>query len=364
MARSARYLVRISVVIPAYNAGAFIDDAIESARAQDYPPAEIVVVNDGSVDRDYDELEERYPGTRVVTQKNRGVSAARNAGCQVSECEYIALLDADDVWFPGKLRAQVEALENDTQCAAVYCNGVIWRSSDGDRHIPLPSPPPRSAESVLETVRLRYEDFLLGLPVAPSTMLIKKAAWQAIGGFDESRRYAEDQEFNIRLSRKFSATVIKMAGVLYRRHHASATASLQRENHWADMIKECVSRYGTVNPDGKPIDAIKLSAHIGALHFLHGYGHYTHGNVDVARKELRDAVRYDRRNMRYAAYRTLSAVPLSRSLVNGFRSARTSILRRKSHNESMGLSEFGDIGADREWLYKMGGLHRCTVANR
>ena len=357
MARSARYLVRISVVIPAYNAGAFIDDAIESARAQDYPPAEIIVVNDGSVDRDYDELEERYPGTRVVTQKNRGVSAARNAGCQVSECEYIALLDADDVWFPGKLRAQVEALENDTQCAAVYCNGVIWRSSDGDRHIPLPSPPPRSAESVLETVRLRYEDFLLGLPVAPSTMLIKKAAWQAIGGFDESRRYAEDQEFNIRLSRKFSATVIKMAGVLYRRHHASATASLQRENHWADMIKECVSRYGAVNPDGKPIDAIKLSAHIGALHFFHGYGHYMYGEVDVARKEFLEAIRRDKRNVKYSMYRVLSSLPWSRSIVSSAISIKSSRLWRRSRGESIGISAFGDIGADRTWLEQKYGLH-------
>lgn len=77
--------------------------------AQDWPADESIVGNDGSTDRDDDELSRLAGNIRVVNQSNRGVSAARNRGCELATSEYIAIIDADDAWLPGKLRSSNDA---------------------------------------------------------------------------------------------------------------------------------------------------------------------------------------------------------------------------------------------------------------
>jgi glycosyltransferase involved in cell wall biosynthesis len=99
----------ISVIIPAYDAARHVAEAIESALAQDLRPAEVVVVDDGSTDGTA-EVVRRFEAVSLVQQPNAGAGAARNTGVERATGELYAFLDADDVWLPGKLRAQVEAL--------------------------------------------------------------------------------------------------------------------------------------------------------------------------------------------------------------------------------------------------------------
>ena len=115
----------VSVVIPAYNASATIDETLRSVRSQTHHALEIIVVDDGSTD-DTDAIVKRHASIddriRVVTQDNAGLAAARNAGWRDAGSDLIAFLDADDLWAPTKIERQLEALEaGGQQVGLVYC---------------------------------------------------------------------------------------------------------------------------------------------------------------------------------------------------------------------------------------------------
>jgi glycosyltransferase involved in cell wall biosynthesis len=98
----------VSVVIPTYNGGAYISQAIDSLLAQTLPPAEIIVVDDGSTDDTRGALAPYGASIRYFRQQNRDVFAARNRGVEKAKHELIAFLDSDDVWHPRKLELQTK----------------------------------------------------------------------------------------------------------------------------------------------------------------------------------------------------------------------------------------------------------------
>ena len=98
---------RVSVVLPTYNRGWILEQAVESVLGQDYANFELIVVDDGSTDNTNGLLSRFGDRITVIRQANRGVSAARNAGIRASNGELITLLDSDDTWLPGKVTAQV-----------------------------------------------------------------------------------------------------------------------------------------------------------------------------------------------------------------------------------------------------------------
>ena len=106
---------RVSVLIPCYNAAAFLGQAIESVLAQTYQDFEIIVVDDGSAD-----LVGAYEGVRCVRKEHSGISATRNRAVAEAKGEFIAFLDADDLWAPEKLEKQVAYLDSHPQCALVH----------------------------------------------------------------------------------------------------------------------------------------------------------------------------------------------------------------------------------------------------
>ncbi|PIZ44424.1 hypothetical protein COY31_02670, partial [Candidatus Wolfebacteria bacterium CG_4_10_14_0_2_um_filter_39_18] len=105
---------RVSIIIPAYNAASFIGDSVRSALTQTYPNKEIVVVDDGSTDDTRAILEEYIKSGQIkyFYQENKGPAAARNLGIKNSSGEFIAFLDADDVWLPEKLKKQIDLFKN------------------------------------------------------------------------------------------------------------------------------------------------------------------------------------------------------------------------------------------------------------
>src|SRR5947209_13220762 len=105
----------VSVIIPTYNHGRFIADAIESVLAQTYPVSEIIVVDDGSTDETQEVVEKFGEKVRYIEQANAGVSAARNTGIENSDGDLVAFLDADDTWLPEKIEKQVAKFGADKQ---------------------------------------------------------------------------------------------------------------------------------------------------------------------------------------------------------------------------------------------------------
>ena len=177
--------MKISVVIPAYNAERFLPRCLNSVFAQTLEPAEVIVVDDGSTDHSAETA--RKLGARVISRLNGGLSAARNTGVQNSSSEWVALLDADDMWSPEKLRAQADRVEADT--VLVY-TGIRVFSDDGVRSTSL-GVSPAEARRVL-----RYRN-----PITPSSVIARREALARNGGFREDVRACEDWEMWVRLQR-------------------------------------------------------------------------------------------------------------------------------------------------------------------
>lgn len=209
----------ISVVIPAYNAEAFIGEALESVMAQSYRPLEVIVVDDGSTDNTGGVVEQ-FAGkaaaefeVRYVRQQNGGPSRARNAGIKAAQGEFIALLDADDQWCQSKLQLQMELFERNESIDLVFCNvrfirngkpcGVMF-GDDG------------SATSfkhdhgvVLDPVAgLLKENF-----VNTSAVVARRKCFEVGFFFNENRKYAEDWELWLKIAARFTLGYVPEVGV-------------------------------------------------------------------------------------------------------------------------------------------------------
>lgn len=306
----------ISVIIPAFNVGAFIGQAIASVIAQDWQVDEIFVINDGSTDRDYADLTGLARKVHVIDQPNLGVSAARNRGCQLASSEYVAILDGDDVWLPGKLRRQMLHLLNNPNCDAIYfTDGLPWYPKPDGVTWPLPEEVGEAVPADAPVRKIEYSEFLFGLPTAGCTMVVKKAVWMKIGGFDEERRYGEDQDFNLRLAARYHVDAVVGCGMLYRQHPGSATRKLQNPNHWADVISSAAARLDISDNGLEPVDPARLRRRLSELHNFHGYAHFWHGDVGIARREFRRALSYWPLNARASIYLSLAGIPLATALL-------------------------------------------------
>jgi glycosyltransferase involved in cell wall biosynthesis len=182
----------VAVVIPAWDSARTLSAAIASAFAQTRPPAEVVVVDDGSRD-DSARVAERG-GARVLRRENGGPGAARNTGVQASACEWIAFLDADDRFEPAKLERQLGALAATglSACATeawVERAGALPFRKNAGRRVPA---------------RIGYPDLLRGNPIVCSSMVVRRELLREVGLFDEDRDLiaTEDYDLWLRVARR------------------------------------------------------------------------------------------------------------------------------------------------------------------
>jgi len=205
----------VSVIIPNYNYGRFLSEAIDSVLAQTYSNVEIVVVDDGSSDNSLEILAEyEKKGIKVVRQKNSGVGAARNTGVKNSSGDLIAFLDADDVWLPQKIEKQVERLLSNRDFGLVTC---AIREFDAAGNTIYGETHAKGKEGWCA------EDILLFKPVTPgpgSSTLIWRELFEKAGGFDERKEMhpLEDWEFLYRAARISQIAFVPEALVEYRNH--------------------------------------------------------------------------------------------------------------------------------------------------
>ena len=215
----------VSVVIPSFNYGRFVGDAVESALGQTYPDLEVIVVDDGSTDDTQRVLKRFGSRIRYVYQNNRGLSAARNTGVRLANGEWIALLDADDVWHPRKTEVQLAAGQS---IAGVGLIGSL----------PADVLPPAldSAPSIRE---LSVRDFLLSIRTGPSGTLIRRTCFDAVGLFDENLRSIEDRDMWLRIAARFAAVQVASPCWWYRPHQGqmSRRAAPMLENYERVLTK-------------------------------------------------------------------------------------------------------------------------------
>ncbi|HVH43469.1 MAG TPA: glycosyltransferase family 2 protein [Labilithrix sp.] len=197
-------LPTVSAIIPSYNYGHFVTEAVDSVLAQKYEPAlEVIVVDDGSKDDTRERLKKYDGKIRYIYQENRGLSGARNTGIRAATGEWIALLDADDLWHPEKTALQMRV-------AREHEFDVI--GSPGKRFMPEtldPNPPVR---------RFDATDFLTGTHFSSSTTIAQRRCFDVVGFFDETLRSVEDRDMWLRLSARFLVGAIDSPCAMHRAH--------------------------------------------------------------------------------------------------------------------------------------------------
>lgn len=208
----------ISVVIPAYNAARTLNATVLSVFEQSVQDFEIIIVDDGSKDNTV-EIAEAIGDSRVqvIRQTNGGASAARNTGIKAARGEYVAFLDADDLWMPHKLERQLEVLTNEKDITAVQ-SGVYYVNNDLE--IISVGRCFESKDVLLETL------FFQNLPGLMSTLIVKRDQFDSIGVFDTKLVILEDWELAIRLSRYCNLKSIEEPLALYRQFPGNRSRDL------------------------------------------------------------------------------------------------------------------------------------------
>jgi len=184
----------VSVVIPAYNSAHFLPKAIASVRAQQWPGLELIVVDDGSTDDTEAVVRELSRGedVRFLRQENAGAESARNKGIATARGEWIAFLDADDVWLPGKLEAQFVELEKRANAAFSYTDETLRFESGKERDVKCG-----------KDGRPLLLQLLGGNLFATPTVIVRRDCLQEVGLFDARLRTGEDWDLWIRLAAHF-----------------------------------------------------------------------------------------------------------------------------------------------------------------
>ncbi|HEX8549244.1 MAG TPA: glycosyltransferase [Cytophagaceae bacterium] len=201
----------VSVIIPAYNAKQFIYESVSSALDSKGVAVEVIVVDDGSTDGTVEELSKIINHRLIIIQtKNKGVASARNTGLMEAKGNYIAFLDADDVFEPENLEAKVRYLETFGGTSLVYSSVSIFDGESGDE-----------LEIKRGRADIKLKDFLefnRGGVYCPSSVLITREALLHAGNFDISLATAADLDLWIRLAKHGSIGYIDKPLVKYRVH--------------------------------------------------------------------------------------------------------------------------------------------------
>ena len=202
--------LQVSVVLPTYNRGWIVAQAVDSVLDQTYGNVELIVVDDGSIDDTPQLLSAYGDRLRTIRQENRGVSAARNAGIRAAGGDLIALLDSDDAWLPGKVTAQVDFFQ--AKPDALICqteevwirNGV--RVNPGKRH--------RKEAGMI------FERSLALCLVSPSAVMMRRSLLDEVGLFDESLPACEDYDLWLRIAWRYPIHLIDQPLIVKRGGHA------------------------------------------------------------------------------------------------------------------------------------------------
>jgi glycosyltransferase involved in cell wall biosynthesis len=211
---------KVSVVIPAYNAMAFLPETLKSVLEQTFTDFEVLIINDGSSDNVVEwAAQVTDPRVTLITQENQRVSAARNTGIANAQGEYIAFLDADDLWEPTKLEKQVHCLDDNPAVGLVY----TWTLLVDQQNNPTGRVFASHAEGNI------WQELLENDPISSgSSAMVRRECFDAVGVFDRSLAYAPDLDMWVRIAFDYPVAVIKEPLLRYRQIPNSFSRNRQK----------------------------------------------------------------------------------------------------------------------------------------
>jgi glycosyltransferase involved in cell wall biosynthesis len=181
--------MRISVIVPTYNRAQTLPRALDSVLSQTHPADEIIVVDDGSQDDTGGLIRQRYPQVRYFHQRNGGVSRARNLGIAEARGDWIALLDSDDAWLPGKLAAQRDALRAAPGLRLCHTQEIWFRHGARVNQM----------RKHLKSGGFIFRACLPRCVISPSSALLHRSLFDEAGTFDENLPACEDYDMWLRI---------------------------------------------------------------------------------------------------------------------------------------------------------------------
>ncbi len=240
----------VTVVIAAYNSAHYIGQTLDSVKAQTFTDYEVIVVNDGSSDRE--ELErilDSHPLPIIyLSQENKGVSAARNAAIRIGRGEFYAQLDADDQWTPDYLEVQLGILSDEPGVTLVYPNAtIVGDGSDGTVEFMKISPSEGDVS---------FESLVRQKCVVMTCVTARMSAIREAGMFDEALRSCEDFDLWLRIAKNGGRIVYhRRALALYRRHEGSLSSDrVWMTRHLLAVFEKCARTFQLTPAEKKILD--------------------------------------------------------------------------------------------------------------
>ena len=203
----------VTVIIPVYNKEKYIARAIESVLRQSHDNFELLIINDGSQDKSMENIKKYSdPRIRVISQENKGVSAARNRGIKEANSKLVSFLDADDEYNKDFLKHIIELHQN-YDSAGIYSTSYEVITPNGRRIIPkILNVPKHPQGGIIEDY---FKTILLSYPTTSSSSAVRKEVFNDVGYFDENIRHGEDKELWFRIALKYKVAFIGYRGAVY-----------------------------------------------------------------------------------------------------------------------------------------------------
>lgn len=262
----------VSIIVPTYNAGRFVQTTIDSLLAQTHRNIEILVVDDQSTDDTQDIVRSYGGAVRLISQRNAGVCKARNHGAREARGTFVCFCDHDDYWYPEKVEQQVAAFAADPGYGVVYTRFIFW-NEDAAGNFQPPAEVDRNADAQgldAQQSGWIYHQLLIDCWVLTSSAMIRADVLEQCGGFNEDLPYGEDWELWLRISRKYRFARLDRALVLYRQHRNQGSRVVRDIDYRTKILSEAVARWGLTSPNGQGITRREFNRNIGRYHVAYG----------------------------------------------------------------------------------------------
>jgi hypothetical protein len=206
----------VCIIVPTFNRAQYLGEALESVLSQTRPPAEVIVVDDGSTDTTPQVAKSFGDRVRYVRKENGGKPAAVNVALGLVRADLVIIADDDDIMYPTALAHLLAPLERDSRLDFVNGGLSFFRDVPDRGRIQVAAPPITMAET-----GHHFEALLMNYSMHLNATLIRRHCYQAMGGLDERFRRSEDYEFMLRLTRRFKGVSVAQRIINVRRHEGA-----------------------------------------------------------------------------------------------------------------------------------------------
>ena len=287
----------VSVIVATYNRAKLLCETIDSILQQRFQDYELIIVDDGSTDNTRAVLEGFGTRIRYFYQKNGGPSAARNAGVRHALGRWIAIQDSDDLCAPNHLECLYRYATGHPHAGMVFANGSYLSGSEHDRETIIR--PGKSRKLAADGVKLTdlFDKSIVRLQAA----LISKAAYEAVGGHDESLRICMDLDLAFRLFMNYPVAYLDEVVFFYRKHEGNS--SRNEELRLTENIRVIEKLLAQNKNAGAVLGENRIAARLAYRYYRLAKGRRKHGQPNEACSAIRQATRLRPLSVKYRFYR-------------------------------------------------------------